>query len=75
MKNREDLGLSVELIKGDDGIAKCFCVALIMNPDSPFDMTKPVAATADMVLQKRSPDKGEEEIKSGNLSSPTYTAG
>jgi hypothetical protein len=75
MKNREDLGLSVELIKGDDGIAKCFCVALIMNPDSPFDVTKPVAATADMVLQKRSPEKGEEPIESGSLSAPAYTSG
>jgi len=52
MKNRSDLGLSVTLIKGDDGIAKCFCVTLIKNPLSPFDPSKPNPASADMIQQQ-----------------------
>lgn len=73
MKERHDLGLSVALIKGDDNIAKCFCVTLIKNPASPFDPNKPIPATADMIQQTIvAPTKDE----SGNLnSSPAYTTG
>eukprot|EP00542_Grammatophora_oceanica_P010430 CAMPEP_0194032250 /NCGR_PEP_ID=MMETSP0009_2-20130614/5232_1 /TAXON_ID=210454 /ORGANISM="Grammatophora oceanica, Strain CCMP 410" /LENGTH=537 /DNA_ID=CAMNT_0038672633 /DNA_START=334 /DNA_END=1948 /DNA_ORIENTATION=+ len=53
MNNRDDIGLSVALIKGDDGIAKCFCVTLIHNPASPYDTAKPVPATADMIMQSQ----------------------
>lgn len=49
MKHRSDLGLSVTLIKGDDGVAKCFCVTLIRNPSHPFDSSRPVPATSDLV--------------------------
>jgi len=49
MKNRVDIGLSITLIKGDDGIAKCFCVTLIQNPSSPFDTSRPIPATADFL--------------------------
>uniref|UniRef100_A0A7S4T1V0 BHLH domain-containing protein n=1 Tax=Ditylum brightwellii TaxID=49249 RepID=A0A7S4T1V0_9STRA len=81
MKHRDDLGLSVTLIKGDDGIAKCFCVTLIKNPISPFDPSRPVPATPDMVIVGGSqlsasigeaPQKGQAP---GNMSSPAYTTG
>lgn len=73
MKNRNDLGLSVALIKGDDGIAKCFCVTLIKNPLSPFDTSKPIPATADMIQVVVSQPKDD---LSGSLnSSPAYTTG
>lgn len=73
MKNRHDLGLSVALIKGDDGIAKCFCVTLIKNPRSPFDSSKPIPATADMIQVVASQPKDD---LSGSLnSSPAYTTG
>ena len=49
MKERSDLGLSVTLIKGEDGVAKCFCVTLIRNPKDPYDPEPPVPATAEMV--------------------------
>ena len=29
MKTRDDLGLSISLIKGEHGIAKCFCITLV----------------------------------------------
>ena len=72
MKNRHDLGLSVALIKGDDNIAKCFCITLIKNPTSAFDTSKPVPATsADLIQQVMTKDAG-----SGNLNSaPAYTTG
>lgn len=70
MKNRDDLGLSVCLIRGDDGIAKCFCVTLIKNPSSPFDTSRPSPATADLIIPAAlSTDKG------GISSSPAYTTG
>ena len=73
MKNRDDLGLSVALIKGDDGIAKCFCVTLIKNPLSPFDTSKPIPATADMIQIATLHPKDD---MSGSLnSSPAYTTG
>jgi hypothetical protein len=72
MKSRDDLGLNVALIKGDDGIAKCFCVTLIKNPESPFDTSKPVPATFDLVESAVSTLTQKE----GNLnSSPAYTTG
>lgn len=49
MKQREDIGLHVTLIKGDDNVAKNFCVTLIKNPTGPFDMSKPIPATQDML--------------------------
>jgi hypothetical protein len=48
MKNRNDLGLSVALIRGEDDVAKCFCVILIKNPTSSFDISQSVPATADL---------------------------
>merc|ERR1719162_935972 len=39
LRNRSDVGLSVKLVKANDGVAKCFCVTLIQNPISPFDMS------------------------------------
>jgi hypothetical protein len=74
MKNREDLGLNVALITGDAGIAKCFCVTLIKNPDSPFDTSRPVPATLELIeasVSALTPKDGQ-----GNLnSSPAYTTG
>ena len=49
MKHRDDLGMSVALVKGDDGIAKCFCVTLVKNPTSPFDTSRPVPASFDAI--------------------------
>lgn len=70
MKNRDDLGLSVVLIRGDDGIAKCFCVTLIKNPDSPFDTSRPTPATSDLIIPSAdSAPKGMMD------SSPAFTSG
>eukprot|EP00980_Cylindrotheca_fusiformis_P028700 scaffold22638_cov138-Cylindrotheca_fusiformis.AAC.12 len=56
MKNRNDLGLSVSLIKGEDGVAKCFCVTLIRNPAHPFDTSRPIPATAELIQTPTSLD-------------------
>jgi hypothetical protein len=72
MKDRDDLGLSVALIRGDDSIAKCFCVTLIKNPDSPFDTSRPTPATADLIIPTIStPKDGPGRLNSG----PAYTTG
>lgn len=67
MKNRNDLGLNVSLVKGDDGVAKCFCVTLVKNPESPFDTSKPVPVSFDAV---------SSAPKEGNISTtPAFTSG
>lgn len=75
MKNRDDLGLSVNLIRGSDGIAKCFCVTLIKNPVSPFDASSPTPATvADLII----PTTTISSTKDGSgqyTSAPAYTTG
>jgi hypothetical protein len=48
MKERSGVGLCVSLVKGKDGVAKCFCVTLIKNPSSPFDTSKPVPLSFEM---------------------------
>ena len=52
MKSRNDLGLSVALIKGDDGVAKCFCVTLAEDMSSPFAPLRPVPATVDLLTSE-----------------------
>lgn len=74
MKTRTGLGLSVSLIKGEDGVAKCFCVTLVRNPASPFDTSRPTPATIDFIQAGQGVQTKEEE--SGNMeSTPAYTTG
>jgi hypothetical protein len=73
MKNRDDLGMSVLLVKGDDGIAKCFCVTLVKNPASPFDTTKPVPVSFDDI---RPAKVNTSTTKGGNVTTtPAFTSG
>jgi hypothetical protein len=64
MKHRNDLGLSISLIKGSDGIAKCFSVTLIRNPASPYDPSRPIPATADFlrVAEAQSEDGDQKKL-------------
>jgi hypothetical protein len=75
-KHRNDLGLNVALIKGEDGVAKCFCVTLIMNPASPFDTSRPVPATIELLggAQQMLPTSKDASV-AGMDPSPAYTAG
>jgi hypothetical protein len=72
-KHRDDLGLNVALIKGGDGVAKCFCVTLIMNPASPFDTSRPIPATIELLGPILAVNK--DPVAAGMDSSPAYTAG
>lgn len=74
MKSRTDLGLSVTLIKGEDGVAKCFCVTLIRNPAHPFDPNRPVPATAEYV-QSSSSLEGTKASGTDPDPTPRYTTG
>lgn len=50
IRHRSDLGLSVSLIRGDDGVAQYFNVTLVKLPPSPMGLggLKPVPATAEI---------------------------
>lgn len=50
IRHRSDLGLSVSLIRGEDGVARYFNVTLVKLPPSPIGQggLKPVPATAEM---------------------------
>mmetsp|Transcript_44601 Transcript_44601/g.94910 ORF Transcript_44601/g.94910 Transcript_44601/m.94910 type:complete len:439 (-) Transcript_44601:142-1458(-) len=54
IRHRSDLGLSVSLIRGEDGVARYFNVTLVKLPPSPLGMggVKPVPATAEMSSQQ-----------------------
>jgi hypothetical protein len=74
LKHRANLGLSVTLIKGEDAVAKCFCVTLVVNPVSPFDNTRPVPATSDCAYAGQQELQGSKN--SGGLDpAPAYTTG
>jgi hypothetical protein len=71
MKSRSDLGLCISLVRGESGVAKCFCITLIMNPSSPSSTEQPVPASFESVLYPGSsaaPDTFE-------ISSSATTAG
>lgn len=70
LKNRTDLGLSISLIKGEQGTAKCFCVTLvrILTMQNP----RPDLVAIEMELPQVRQVKLQ---KVGFASSHTYTAG
>jgi hypothetical protein len=73
-KNRDDLGLCVNVVKGDDGIAKCFCVTIIKNPTSPFDGSPPVPVSFESLLStgdQNSMTKGAGQVGAA----PAFTSG
>lgn len=76
LKQRTDLGLSVTLIKGEDGIAKCFCVTLVVNPTSPFDMSRPMPATIEHVQSNHAMQQTQKSMRGSSLDqAPAYTTG
>lgn len=76
MKNRDDLGMSVSLVKGDDGIAKCFCITLVKNPSSPFDTSKPVPVSFDAIQTATSAAGDVSSVKQGKATTaPAFTSG
>jgi PAS domain-containing protein len=71
LKQRNDVGLSVKLIKGKDGVAKCFCVTLINNPTGPYDTSRPTPAMVAQPGQLPGPKDGQNSMDQ----SPAYTTG
>lgn len=70
MKNRSDLGLSVSLIKGDLGIAKCFCITLVKI--LAMEVRKPDTVSIEMELPNI-PSSKQQNLGFGV--SPAYTSG
>lgn len=76
MKNNSDLGLGIALVKGDDGIAKFFCVTLIKNPASPFDDSKPIPATIELVQGTQNMSGPVAKVEDNPVdSAPAFTTG
>ncbi len=82
IRHRSDLGLSVSLVRGEDGVAKYFNITLVKLPSSlGIGAVKPVPATAEMSTEPEQAVSGLQQVLSstekqgfqGNL--PTYTAG
>jgi hypothetical protein len=71
MKERTDLGIAMSLVKGEDAIAKCFCVTLVKNPSSPFDKSGPVPVSYDAVYSAGSANKDHQSLST----QPTFTSG
>lgn len=79
LKNRTDIGLNVKLVKGGDGVAKCFCVTLILNPASPYDTSKPTPAAMGHGIANTGQILPGPTVKdssqAGLAPSPAYTTG
>lgn len=81
IRHRSDLGLSVSLIRGDDGVARYFNVTLVKLPPSPTGLggVKPVPATAEMATQQQTgmPIQQAQQDKQNysGMNAPQYTAG
>jgi hypothetical protein len=77
LKNRVDLGLSISLVKGEDGISKCFCVTLVKSPASPFDTSKPTPVSFEAVEQKSATAVGTTSKKNTDSMNhtPAFTSG
>jgi PAS domain S-box-containing protein len=76
LRHRDDLGLCVSLVKGEDGVSKCFCVSLVKNPTSPFENSQPVAASFESILSNTTPSQDMATEKSAPANaSPAFTSG
>ncbi|KAL7540240.1 hypothetical protein ACHAXR_010446 [Thalassiosira sp. AJA248-18] len=71
MKKRSDLGLSISLIKGDNGVAKCFCVTLVRILS--MEATRPDTVSIEMELPQVWSTKQQKNVGFG--ASPAYTSG
>jgi hypothetical protein len=69
MKGRNDLGLSISLIKGNQGIGRCFCVTLVRIIS--MDKSRPDVISVEMELPVI-PNKNNDV---GFGTTPAYTAG
>ena len=74
MKNRNDIGLCISLVKGEDGIAKCFCATLIKNPKSPFDNSKPIPVSFDAIQTNQNVTMQKSDANVPNAA-PAFTLG
>lgn len=78
IKHRSDLGLSVSMIRDDDGIARYFNVTLVKLPSSVSALgnTRPVPATADMMSSEGStsskfdPQQTSVQVSTTGFSAP-----
>jgi PAS domain S-box-containing protein len=69
VKSRNDLGLSISLIKGNQGIGRCFCVTLVRIIS--MDKSRPDVISVEMELPVIPNKNGDI----GFGASPAYTSG
>jgi len=76
MKNREDLGLSVSLVRDDNGVAKCFCVTLLKYAPTSFSNGKAKPASYESIrLLTKEEDSFKAQQVSNKIATPAFTAG
>ena len=83
MKSRDDLGLSVAIIRSDEGVAKCFCVTLIQGQTGNHEQIRPVSFSyVDNVHKNRtqpslrqSTSQKKPQQKQNSQQAPYYTTG
>ena len=84
IKHRNDIGMSVSLIRGDDGVARYFNVTLVEM--SEFGNKKPIPASVDISSEAfaqfpRQPTDGPHQMtdksiaQEQSINSPRYTSG
>jgi PAS domain-containing protein len=71
MKKHNDLGLSIGLIRGEHGIAKCFCVTLVRILS--IETTRPDTVSIEMELPQVWSTKQQKNVGFG--ATPAYTSG
>ncbi|EJK64575.1 hypothetical protein THAOC_14684 [Thalassiosira oceanica] len=71
MKSRSDLGLSISLIRGEGGMAKCFCVTLVRILS--IESTRPDTVSIELELPQVCTTKRQRTIGFG--AGPAYTSG
>ena len=71
MKKPTDLGLSISLIKGEHGIAKCFCITLVRILS--METTRPDTVSIEVELPQVWSTKQQKNVGFG--ASPAYTSG
>ena len=63
MKARDDLGLSVTIIRSEEGVAKCFCVTLIHNQAT-------ASASFSALQQKQQQQKQKQQVQNNTYMPP-----
>jgi len=83
MKSRDEFGLSIAIIRSDEGVAKCFCVTLVHATSGNQEQIKPASFSQVDSLQRieaqsnfrQQPSQSIPQQKQQSQQAPYYTTG